>query len=1026
MTGKNGSRPVRLSLTMVVRDCADTLEPLLKAMSPHVQEIIIVLGGASRDRTPKIAKKFAHVVIDYDKVSDVPWDTRKDWAAARNMALKHVTGEFWMWLDGDDAIEHPERLPRIMDYMNREGLGRCDLTYQYQFDEHGNPTVVHQRERIMRTALGWRWEDRVHETAHTDAEHVIGFSDAIEVIHKRTGGGASERNLPILLEMLAEEPKPRTLLHVGHAYFSLGQYDAAQRYYELYLERPEDELNQWNAAMMAARCCFLRQDWAGCRSWSMAALTITPRYKDPFLFLAHAAWWGENDADTALAWLGKGEDAEMAPVMVFRNPLDYTVNWWDVEYRARGQLGDYAGALECAQKAYAIQPTMKLRETLRYWEEAVRAEKSTAAALQIADHLVRRSDLLRAKQLLHYLLPQTIKKDTRIRAAQQRLEKMLVWVTDAEHQYDEVDNHEITGDLSTLRRVQWYIERLKARGAKKVLEVGCHNGDVTRILHDAGFEMTGIDISPKVLEVAKRLAGDRNIRFECRPLEEVYASGEKYDAVMFAEILEHLPPQKAVHFLNMGEEIAPVVLGSVPAEFLPYGAGLFEEQAIRAHVVEFDQNDLEELILTNPERRIVNCHKVEDDGSFMDSPGFGNRLFEFDHRHGQGPGVSFYLGNAWEPWSPRSINEGGLGGSETTAARLAEALADAGCRVVVYAMEEGVHNGVVYRRYDTFDPKDEREVLVVSRQPWMLNERPNAHTTVLWCHDTQYGELFTPEVAQNTDKIVVLSEWQRRLWQETYPWLDREKLHVINHGIELHDGLERWWGCGVTFAGVYGENADCEYCNGAGCGPGLHVRPIERKRHRFAYTSSADRGLDELLHLWPFIREMWPDAELHVFYGFNYLSAARQRRPELGQYLASVQRLARQPGVFLRGRVGQQQLSEELSKTQFWLYPSMMPDGQGDWFETFCINALEAQAYGAIPLTRPVGALPERVSEMFMIEDWTRDTVLERLQHFDNMPEEELEQFRAGMRKWVALHTWADVGDQWNIMLTKAAEAVAV
>lgn len=993
---KNGKGPVRLSLTMVVRDCADTLEPLLKSVAPHVQEIIIVLGGKATDhgKTERIARKYADKVVPVDW----DWDGHKDWARARNLALKHVTGEFWMWLDGDDELTNPERLSQIMDYMDREGLGRCDFVYDYDHDEHGNVTVQHQRERIMRTSLAWRWEDRVHETCHSEQPHVIGFSDRCKVIHRRESSGSSERNLPILLEMLKEEPKPRTLLHVGHAYFSLAEYDAAQRYYELYLERPEDDLNQWNAAMMAARCSFMRRDWLGVQSWSMAAIAVTPVLKDPYLFLAHAAYWTDEDVEAAASWLQSMEGKDDAPLSVFRNPLDYTVNLWDIEHRIHARRGEFRAALEACQKAYAVQPTVTWREQVRYYEEAVRAERSVAAVYSIVDHLVRRADTIRAKQFVDYLLPQTIREDPKIVKLRAWLQHILRPAYEPAA-YEQGDDVEITGDLSVLPRVQWYAERLKARGCKTVLEVGCHNGDVSRVLAQAGIHVTGIDINPHAVRKAHELSkGMDNLAFESKELRDIVADGRTFDAVLLAEILEHLPPSKQIEMLQLAEGIAPVVLGSSPAEFLAYGDGIFDDRRPRWHVFEFDQRDMEELLLSDPARRIVNCHKVEDPGAFMDSPGFGNRLFEFDRNRPNGLGIAFYLGEGFEHWTPRSIIEGGLGGSETAAAKLAEALAARGHFVSVFAMEDGVHNGVVYRKHDKFDAGDERDVLVISRQPWMLETRPNAKTVILWCHDTSYGDLFTPEVAGRIDRVVVMSEWHRKHWLETYPWFDESKLVVAGNGITLYDVEEA------------------------------------HEPHRFIYSSSADRGLDELLRLWPEIRDMWPDAELEVFYGFNYLQAAGRMRPERKRFLQDVSRLARQPGVYLRGRVGQKQLAEAYARAQFWLYPSMQPDGS-DWMETFCINALEAQAYGCIPVTRPVGALPERIHEgMCFIDDWTPPNVLERLAGLTKWADQlgvnwdvlKQNSARHYMRNYARSYgnSWAAAADRWETMLAVLAEPV--
>jgi len=46
-----------------------------------------------------------------------------------------------------------------------------------------------------------------------------------------------------------------------------------------------------------------------------------------------------------------------------------------------------------------------------------------------------------------------------------------------------------------------------------------------------------------------------------------------------------------------------------------------------------------------------------------------------------------------------------------------------------------------------------------------------------------------------------------------------------------------------------------------------------RHKHWVIYTSSYDRGLEHLLKMWPDVKKAVPDAELHIFYGWIYLSA---------------------------------------------------------------------------------------------------------------------------------------------------------
>lgn len=1012
MTSKNGQSPVRLSLCMVVRDCAETLKPLLKAMRPYCGEIILVLGGASKDHTKAIATKYGDTVIDYD-ASPIFWDEHKDWARARNLALKHVTGEFFIWLDGDDLPpEGLERLPGLLDAMEKRAWGRCDLKYIYDRDEHGNETVVQTRERIMRTDLGWHWEDRVHETCHTPKEHIIGFSEELVVVHGRRAGGSSERNLPILKEMLRDDPKQRTVLHLAHAYFSLADYDAAQVYYADYVANPEDDLNQWNAAMMAARCAMMRGDWLGTQTWSMMALGITPAFKDPYIFMAHATWNIDRDADKTAAWLEKADNAHDAPLSVFRNPLDYTINRWDVEHRVLASRGRFKEALACVSAAYEIQPGPLWWNLMDYYSEAVRCEHSVMSAIQIVDHLVRRGDIVRAKQFVDYLLPQTIRKDHRILAVKERLESFLIVATDAKETYEKHDGTDISNDMSPVKRVEWYIQRLTAAGAKTVLEVGCHTGDVSRVLAKAGFSVHGIDFNANAIERAKELAGNNPLlRFDAIELGQVT---EQYDAVLFAEILEHLTPQKQMDVLMRADDLAPMVLGSSPGEFLAYGKGLFEhDPALRAHIFEFDQSDMEQLLLTNPERHIVNCHKILDEGQVnFGSPGFGNRVFEYNNDRPMGLGVTIFLGEGPEAWTPRSIDEEGLGGSETAAVRLAESLAAKGLLVTVYAMEDGVYNGVVYRHHSKFQPDEERDVLIVSRKPWTLMERPNAHMVFLWCHDTSYGELFTPEIAANIDGVVVMSEWQRGHWAEAYPWLDAQKVHVIGNAITLYAEEDVWWCSGER----------CLKCKGAGCGEGKHTQAIEKQPHRFIWPSSPDRGLDDVLAMWPTVREMWGDAELHVYYGFNYLDVAARTRPERARFKAQVLKAARQPGVFLHGRIGQEDLAHEFARSQFWLYPSLQPDGT-DWPETFCIAAVETQAYGCIPLTRKVAALAERiVNPECFVESWTPEDICARLKEWDEQGTPEAVE---EMRRSAEAYTWASVADGW-IALTVATAMPAL
>ena len=65
-----------------------------------IKEIIIVDTG-SEDRTVDVARSFGAKVVHFDWVDD--------FAAARNVALAHATGDYVFWLDADDLVEPRER-----------------------------------------------------------------------------------------------------------------------------------------------------------------------------------------------------------------------------------------------------------------------------------------------------------------------------------------------------------------------------------------------------------------------------------------------------------------------------------------------------------------------------------------------------------------------------------------------------------------------------------------------------------------------------------------------------------------------------------------------------------------------------------------------------------------------------------------------------------------------------------------------------------------------------------------------------
>ena len=111
---------MKLSLCMIVKNEAAALPKCLGSVQNVVDEMVVVDTGSS-DRTPQIAKQFGATVHYF------PWCN--DFSAARNEALKYVTGDWVLVLDADETLT-PKIVPQLQDAIHREEYLLINLVRQ--------------------------------------------------------------------------------------------------------------------------------------------------------------------------------------------------------------------------------------------------------------------------------------------------------------------------------------------------------------------------------------------------------------------------------------------------------------------------------------------------------------------------------------------------------------------------------------------------------------------------------------------------------------------------------------------------------------------------------------------------------------------------------------------------------------------------------------------------------------------------------------------------------------------------------
>lgn len=927
-----------ISACIIAYNSEGKIKDLLESLKDQVDEIIVGIDSKTTDKTEEVALSFGAITF--------PFELNDNFAAARQQTFDKATAEWLLWIDTDDTLKSDVPIRQIADEAAPD-VSMIWFPYVYHRDEYGNVTTIFDRERLIRRSAKPVWEGMLHETCHGTNPQMTGqFREQRAWVEQpnRTEDGKSERNLRILYKMIEDPSDHRARLYLAHQFFAATDWPEACKWYENFisLSSPGDVIEEkWQAMIYLTKARRSMGDIEGSIRSANQALLMCPAYADSYYELAHS-YAIKGDYQRAIHWHEEGLTRKQPDRVMIQNPLDYTFNPFVNAHQAYYKLGHIEKAKEAVAKAVAIRPEdINLVNPLVHYQWVAERTDAVHSAIRISDHLLETNEPLKARAVLQNL-PVGVESQE-INEARERVEARLAHLKD-EVEYEnfyfmeeEPGKADERMDLK-FPRVDWVVDRLRAMGAKKVLEVGIGDGLPAFRYQRAGFQVVGIDVDARRVQSANQAAvrmgllkssykeehraetpdftPDSPIQFRygtAEDIPQVVKDLGPFDAVVLAEILEHVADP--VKILDEADKIAKHVIVTTPDGASSYQ--FFQNKAYphtnhSGHVRALGIKDLEALIVRRG--RLVESHLLADT-DFILAAEYAPNEHVVDR-----PPVVIFCGEGLEPWNPDQIDRTGLGGSETAVVRLAEQLVDKGLRVMVYGPSEGAWNGVFFRHYSKWVPGNPVMAFISWRHPEVFDLPMHAQMKYLWMHDTDAGPNLTEERAKKIDGVMALSKWHVDHLTEMYPFLDG-KCFIVGNGIDPKRFWEDRWD------------------------PLAYVR----NPHKFVYLSSPDRGLLKALEIWPRIKAELSDAEFHIFYGWENYDKMRGSQ----EWKLSVMAAARQPGVVWRGRIGQKALAQELMQSSVMLYPS------DPFCETFCIAALEAQAAGCVPVTRDNGALPE-------------------------------------------------------------------
>jgi tetratricopeptide (TPR) repeat protein len=211
----------RLSLTMIAKNAAATLANCLSSVRDLVDEIIVV-DTRSSDNTKDIAGQHGA------RVFDLPWPD--SFAATRNEAIRHASGQWLLWMDADEYIDESNRDKLRALLANLPDNDSAYVMRSRSATTNGT-TILADHVRLFRNHPSIRWEYRVHEQIVPSlcrAGHSIRATDIViehsGYLQEGWDRRKLERNLRLMQLDVADRPNdPFILFNLAWTLTDLGR-----------------------------------------------------------------------------------------------------------------------------------------------------------------------------------------------------------------------------------------------------------------------------------------------------------------------------------------------------------------------------------------------------------------------------------------------------------------------------------------------------------------------------------------------------------------------------------------------------------------------------------------------------------------------------------------------------------------------------------------------------------------------------------------------------------------------------------
>lgn len=345
------------------------------------------------------------------------------------------------------------------------------------------------------------------------------------------------------------------------------------------------------------------------------------------------------------------------------------------------------------------------------------------------------------------------------------------------------------------------------------------------------------------------------------------------------------------------------------------------------------------------------------------------------------PILCFVADGGFNKWSGSSINKIGVGGSETYIIQMARYIQKHGhFQVYVFCNCETPEEfeGVRYMHLDSyyeFINTNYVHSVIISRYTEYLPVTYNGFcdNVYLVLHDLLPSGSFIIYTEDGKLKnIFCLTEWHVNYFNSNY--------NMFNN---------------ITVPHYYGIDVD------------KFDKNIEKIPYKFIYSSFPNRGLYQLLQMWPRIHEKENRASLHIYADLEN-EWVNNVAPELMKNVKELMEKYKDMNlnIHYHGWVNKSTLYESWLSSDVWFYPCTFA-------ETFCLTATEAAISKTLVITNDLAALQNTVGDRGIIipgdpntDEWKEKALQEVFKFLENREHPKYKYYTSINYDWAKNLTW--------------------